>query len=266
MTENIGKEVKKSERVKHPNIFAALSAFQGELKTMPKTMHVEFTKKAGGILKFDYTPLGEIMNTIYPLLAKNGLSVRHAIVRGGTLGTKEGVEAILTHETYVRKVGMVLQKVTKDDVPSQENIVTTGEYQVEGEIRSGVIYINQGSDMKEMGGAITYARRYTLTQLLGIASEDDLDARLFEDRAGAAMGFVLSKAKQGIKNSKTIVEIDKQMSVLMSDLVSIRNKKAGALGLTKEQCEELIESAKQKRMEIQMDSPQTPTQTSNTTK
>ncbi len=240
-------KVEKTESVKakgyHSNIFEALSAFQGELKTMPKTMHVEFEKKAGGTVKFNYTPLGEIMGAIYPLLAHHGLSVRHEIIRGGTLGAKEGIEAIVTHETYSREK-IITHSVENDKV----NEVI--HYKVEGELRSGLVYINQSANMKDIGGEITYAKRYTLTQLLGIASEDDLDAKLFENRVRVAMGFVFSKAQQGIQNSKTSEEIDKQINLLKSDLKSIESKKAGALGLTKEQCEELLKGAQQKKEEL----------------
>ena len=64
----------------HANIYAALSAFQGELKPLPKSRKVTFETRSGGKVEFNYTPLGEIMEAIYPLLGKHGLSVRHEVV------------------------------------------------------------------------------------------------------------------------------------------------------------------------------------------
>lgn len=211
------KKTKQEDKpVQHSNIFSALSAFQNELRTMKKTVHVEFKTKTGGIINFSYTPLGEIMNIIYPILGKNGLSVRHEISH---VDGKDGVEAILSHP------------------------------QLREEIRSGIVY-TRGSDMKEIGGAITYARRYTLTMLLGVASEDDLDAKLFEDRAEAAMGYAYSKAKQGIKNAQTQENLDKATHILRSDMEKLQKGSTGALGLNKKQYDELIGLAVSRSMEL----------------
>lgn len=92
-----------------------------------------------GKYKYSYTPLDEIMKEIYPLLGKNSLSVHHET-------TDKGVECVLAH--------------------------SSGE-----ELRSGTIEIPRTGSMQMIGGAITYARRYTLTMLLGIASEEDTDVK-----------------------------------------------------------------------------------------
>lgn len=91
-----------------------------------------------GTYSFKYTPLDEIMKNVYPILSKNGLAIRHEI-------NEQGVEAILSH---------------KDGA----------------ELRSGAIQINRTGKMQDIGGQLTYARRYTVTALLGIASDEDADA------------------------------------------------------------------------------------------
>lgn len=91
-----------------------------------------------GTYSFKYTPLDVIMKNIYQPLGKLGLSVRHEL-------NENGIEAILAH-----KEG--------------------------GEIRSGAIQIARTGKMQDIGGQITYARRYTITMLLGIASDEDTDA------------------------------------------------------------------------------------------
>lgn len=213
---------------KHANIYAALSAFQGELKPMPKSGHVEFTTKSGGKLSFDYTPLGEIMATIYPLLARHGLAVRHEI-------TEKGIEAILTHETY-----------EIDSIKSQTEDTGDGKVAInyverlKGEIRSGVVKIGQAGEMKDVGAAITYARRYTLTMVLGISSEDDKDAELLEQSKENAVQTVYDRFKAGVEKAKTVVEVEKSMSVLKKDLETLRAGKAPALGMTEIHYEQLI--------------------------
>ena len=91
-----------------------------------------------GSYSFKYTPLDEIMKNVYPILSENGLAIRHEI-------NENGVEAVLSH-----KAG--------------------------GELRSGAIQINRSGKMQDIGGQLTYARRYTVTALLGIASDEDADA------------------------------------------------------------------------------------------
>lgn len=251
------------EKEQHTNIYAALSAFQGELKPMAKTGEVEFPTKSGnGKVKFSYTPLGEIMATIYPLLAKHGLSVRHEV-------TKEGVEAILTHETYKlgEQVATKVEKKVKEPIGGYSSDAavdqgagryreeSTDEYQyvrqIEGEIRSGIVKIGQASEMKDTGAAITYARRYTLTMVLGISSEDDKDAELLEQSAKNAIQTVYDRFKAGVEKAKTTEEVEKSVVVLKKDLATIEAGKAPALGLSKEQYEELIRTADQRINEIE---------------
>lgn len=203
---------------------------------MAKTGHVEYPTKNGTTLKFDYTPLGEIMATIYPLLSKHGLSVRHEV-------TEKGVEAIVTHETYKDRADMVMQ-IISGEKPVDGGAVKAGEtrYSVtaENQIRSGIVKIGQGSDMKDTGSAITYARRYTLTMVLGISSEDDKDVSLLEQSGKNAVKFAYDKVQEGLKNAKTEAELTKQTEMLRKELAIVEKGKAGALGLSKEDYEALI--------------------------
>lgn len=240
MSEKAKVQVPDRKAEKHDNIYAALSAFQGELKPMTKSGHVEFEKKTGGTVKFDYTPFGEIMTAIYPLLAKHGLSVRHEV-------TKDGVEAILTHETY-SYVPPLLKVTRNPDGTETSETVQAGH--VEGEIRSGVIKMSYGADMKETGGAITYLRRYTLTMVCGISSEDDKDAELLEQSAKNAVQTVYDRFLAGIKKAQTPEEVTKQMTVLQKDVKTLESGKAPALGLSKEQYEELLEAGQNRVEEI----------------
>lgn len=237
------------EATKHRNIYAALSAFQGELKPMEKTGHVKFAQKndPNKFVDFRYTPLGEIMTVIYPLLAKHGLSVRHEV-------TKEGVEAILTHETYSKKFLVKHRGIGGGEVEAGEIIeadsVLEMTPQIENELRSGIVKITYGSDMKDTGAALTYVRRYTLTMLLGISSEDDKDAELLEQSAKNAVQTVYERFKAGIKKAATPAEVGKQMDVLNKDLVTLEKGKAPALGLKREQYEELIKNGEARIEEL----------------
>ncbi len=225
----------------HKNIYEALAAFQGELKPMEKTGHVEFATKTGGKMSFDYTPLGEIMAKIYPLLAKNGLSVRHEV-------TVNGVEAIVTHETYNEDTKATLEHIIEESGKKE----TTNNYGgiIKNQIRSGVVKIGQSGEMKDTGAAITYARRYTLTMVLGISSEEDKDVSLLEQSGKNAIQFAYIRAKKGLDEAKTQKDLDKATEVLKKDLAQVNAGKAGALGLSKESYEDLIMYAGTRALQI----------------
>lgn len=249
-----------AEKQQHANIYAALSAFQGELKPMAKSGEVEFPTKSGnGKVKFNYTPLGEIMSTIYPLLAKHGLSVRHEV----TQGTTASVEAILTHESYEEKQEMLREildpKESGHGTPidgARELLERNYGTVAKNEVRSGPVRISTGGEMKDVGAAITYARRYSLTMVLGISSEDDKDAELLEQSAKNAVQTVFERFKAGIAKAKTPAEVEKQMVVLQKDVKTLEAGKAPALGLNSDQYTELLKAGQDRIDEISSD--QTP--------
>jgi hypothetical protein len=224
-----------SKKVDHKNIYQALAALQGEMKPMAKTGHVEY-QTSKGVLKFDFTPLGEIMATLYPMLGRHGLSVRHEI-------TKEGVEAIVTHETYEERIEQLTEVL--ESKPGQMEGLTSRTYGkvVKNQIRSGIIKLGQGGEMKDTGAAITYAKRYSLTAVLGISSEEDKDVELLEQTANNAMANVMEMAKLKLSNAKTEAEIKKIKEGFEKDLKQIEAGKAPALGLKKDQYELLSAQA-----------------------
>jgi hypothetical protein len=227
----VKKEIKEIvTKVDHKNIYEALSALQGEMKPMAKTGHVEY-QTSKGVLKFDFTPLGEIMATLYPMLGRHGLSVRHEI-------TKEGVEAILTHESYTER----MEELSMTESENKTMVRTYGKM-LTNQIRSGVIKLGQGGEMKDVGAAITYAKRYSLTAVLGISSEEDKDAELLEQTANNAMANVMEMAKKKLENAKTEADIKKVKDGFEKDLKQIEAGKAPALGLKKEQYELLVSQA-----------------------
>jgi hypothetical protein len=225
------------KKIEHANIYEALSAFQGELKPMARSGEVDFPTQKGNV-KFNYTPLEVIMAAIYPLLARHGLAIRHAITEGG-------VEAILTHGTY-HEGGDVGVERSEGVLGAGNKVEKTYILRVANELRSGIIPLKRGEKMQDTGAAITYARRYSLTMLLGISSEDDKDATLIEASAKNAQGYAEGRARKSIEEAKTVAEVDKAAAVLRKDLEMVQKGKAGALGLSAETYEELLATALEK--------------------
>lgn len=239
-------EGKTEERVAHSNIYSALSAFQGELKPI-ETIEVDFPTKSGARINFSYSPLGKIMEAIHPLLSKHGLSVRHET-------TKDGVECILSHESYKAEKVMTGVERTTDKETGDTSEVEHYSTVVENELRSGIIPATKTGDMKDVGSAITYARRYSLTMLLGISSEEDKDVQLEESSKKKVEEYAMKTSREHIEKASGN-DLDKQIVFLQKELRLIialeqatkderaelmKAKKTPSLGLKREQYEELL--------------------------
>lgn len=125
------------------NLASALAKFQGEVRNPSNTAkNPQFKSK--------YAPLDEVINTVKPILEKNGLSF---IQSTGSSGENVVITTLLIH-----KSGEWLES----------DPLTLPAYQTKS---GGVKDFNaQGA-----GSAITYGRRYSLSAILGLSSEDDDD-------------------------------------------------------------------------------------------
>ncbi len=216
-------------KVEHKNIYAALSAFQGENPVLKRTK--EFGKD-GDKMHFWYCPLDEVLQTIRPLLAKHGLSFVHR-----EFGV--GMVCELYHETYENKQDGTIKASHSKSGDAQDLRETETPHFVEtGVIRSMPIVVKRSGDMKIVGTDSTYARRYTLAETLGIAPDEDNDVKDMEERTAKLEGQVMRQAKKNIETAddKKLTEnaefVEKEMKLLADG-------KKSALGLNVEQLEEL---------------------------
>lgn len=114
----------------------ALVKAQSELTAIPKTKKV-LVKSDRGSYEFMYAPLDEVVAAIRPILAKHALAFSQG-VSGDFLVTT------LLHES--------------------------------GEFISDSMPIKGGGTAQAYGSELTYKRRYSLTSMLGLVTEDDDDA------------------------------------------------------------------------------------------
>lgn len=126
-----------------------------------------------GQKKYAFAPLPEILDQVRPILADNGIAILQMVCHGG-------IDTRLIHES--------------------------------GQSVGAVYPMNAISDPQAMGSAITYARRYALCAMLGIAGDDDDDAiaaEAAEDSAeiarkeAARLKIEEMKAKGKIKSAYT---------------------------------------------------------------
>ncbi|MBS4535966.1 ERF family protein [Clostridium sp. D2Q-14] len=124
------------------NLAIALSKFQSEIKNPANTATNPFFKSK-------YAPLNDVLNLIRPILSKYGLSIMQAPAGDGE---KIVVTTLLLHESG--------EWIEPDPLILKADKATA-----------------QGA-----GSAITYARRYALSAILGISSEDDDDGNNAEPK------------------------------------------------------------------------------------
>ena len=114
-----------------------------DLSEIGTTQEAEIETKKGRNFSYKYSSLGDILSTVRPILTQHDLAVSQNVVDAGD--GRVGVETAITH--------------------------AGGHAEV-----FGPVVMPTGADPRNVGSAITYARRYGLSAALGIASEDDDDA------------------------------------------------------------------------------------------
>lgn len=124
----------------------ALAKAQGEFPLIPKNKTTKVRTKSGAEYSYNYADLPSILDLTRKPLSVNGLAVAQMTV------VHEGAMLLVTRLLHA-----------------------SGEY-IEASYPLPI-----GAAAQDMGSAITYARRYTLCPLLGIAPEDDDDGKAAQE-------------------------------------------------------------------------------------
>lgn len=127
-------------------IAEALSAAQAEIQALKKSRTAKYNTKDGGAVSYNYADLADVIDCLRPPFTKHGLS----------------------HSQAMRPVN------------GHVELVTTIRHKSGQWVRSYYpLTIYQRP--QEMGSAISYGRRYSLTALAGIMAEDDDDGKRAQD-------------------------------------------------------------------------------------
>ncbi|RLP68383.1 hypothetical protein D9V30_10360 [Mycetocola reblochoni] len=138
---------------KHETLAAALAAFQMKIPNVAKGQTADVRSKNGASYKYDYADLSDVTAAVLPLLAAEGLA--WVTVPTFSDDGRWMLEYQLLHESG-------------QSIP--------GVYPLPDPTRTGP---------QDMGGAITYARRYALCAVTGVAPGGDDDDAGSAQRAGA---------------------------------------------------------------------------------
>lgn len=131
------------------NLAAALAKVQAELPKLDRDRTVTVVKKDGDTYTYSYVTLARLNEAILPLLSRHGLAFA-AFPSAGADG-KMCVRYHLVHES--------------------------------GEMLSGEMPISGEGGIQMIGGRITYARRYCLAAVTGVAADEDDESRLADEGA-----------------------------------------------------------------------------------
>lgn len=126
---------------------AAMAKVQAELPKLERDRTVTVQTKNGEPYSYSYATLSNLSETILPLLAKHGLAFL-AFPGSGADGKFRLCYSLL-HES--------------------------------GEVMYGEFPLSGEGGIQQLGGRITYARRYCLAAVVGIAADEDDESRLLND-------------------------------------------------------------------------------------
>lgn len=130
------------------NLAEALSKAQNEFGQIEKNITVRVRMKSGDYYNFKYADLGQIVSKTKAALSNNGLSISQGVTDG------PNVDTLLLH--------------------------SSGEW-----IRNTTPIVGHPSGMQDMGALITYARRYGLTTILNVVSDEDEDANTVSEKTSS---------------------------------------------------------------------------------
>lgn len=191
------------------SISKALVAAWGSIETPKHNTNVTVKTKNGGTYEFSYTDLDGIFEAIKEVYKENKIAViQNAHTQNENGAIYVSIETMLLHES--------------------------GEW-----VKSEPLRAIASQNMQDLGGQITYMKRYSLSAMLGIATEKDDDAN---GASGNTVEFKnqpkkLSEAQvkrlYAIANSRGIGAADVKKAI-MKDY-----KKTMAEDLTKEEYDEL---------------------------
>lgn len=123
-------------------LFKALALAHMKIKSPGFDKEAKIPMKKGGSFKFKYCSLGNIQNALREPLSEQGLVVMQF---PSSNGNKVSVETVIGH--------------------------SSGQF-----ISRTAVITAASTDVKDIGGAITYQKRYSLAAIFNLTADEDMDA------------------------------------------------------------------------------------------
>lgn len=151
-------------------IATALAKAQASMKNAP-------LNKVNPHFKSKFADLAAVRDAVLPALTANGVAVVQAI--DSHMAGPDGAGGPAVYTRLIHTSGQWIESMCP--IPS-------------------------GTDMQKMGSAITYARRYSLSAICGIAADEDDDANAVSAPANGQQTKVAPKAPEGFDDWLTDLE------------------------------------------------------------
>lgn len=149
-------------------IATALAKAWGKIESPKHNSTVKVKTRSGGEYTFDYTDLGGIFDAAKEVFKENEISILQNAYTTIADGQKLiSVETMLLH--------------------------SSGEY-----VKSLPLQMEANTSIQDMGGQVTYMKRYSLSAMLGIATEKD-------DDANGASGNAYQQTRSGSQKVSKLV-------------------------------------------------------------
>jgi hypothetical protein len=201
------------------SLAAALAAFQADLPAIKKTKTADVPTKSGGKYSYGYAGLAEVAAIVLPLLGKHGLS-------------------------FTAKPTLIDGRF----VLAYRLLHTSGEYE------EGFYPLPSSGSAQEYGSAITYARRYALCSVVGVAAEDDDDGAAANHRRSHVRESYVDPAEQQQNAEDLLLEIEQAADGTALENVGRAVKKAlSKREITQTQYARLIDAGAARRAGLDQD-------------
>jgi hypothetical protein len=154
----------------HATLWEALVAFQGDVTTITKDKTAKVQTRSGGEYEYHYAGLDSVMEVVRPILERHGLAW-YALP-----GLDEHGQNVLPY--------FLVHGATGESISGVMPLLV--------EERTG------SSSTQALGSAITYARRYAMTSVLNLVTEEDDDGQA----AGHAPKASTAKRRTGASEAQ----------------------------------------------------------------
>lgn len=200
------------------NLAKALSQAQAEYPVIPKNKVAKVKMKTGGEYSYRYADIADVIKAVAPTNAKYGLC-------------------------FVQ----IPQTVNR-----QHQLVTTVMHE-SGEFLEGTLDMEPADrSPQSLGSAITYARRYGLSAMLGIATEEDEDGKLATQ--GADNGFNNNTRSKSSRGSQRTSSTTQEVSTPATELAMI----FANAGITDGTEQKMMVAAAMEDLGIEIEDPKEP--------
>jgi hypothetical protein len=181
-------------------IAAALAAASAEFLPIQKNREVSVSMRSGGSYTFRYATLDGIVAAVRPALSKAGLCI---------------VQSVVTEEITLQ--GTEGPYLSREELLETRLLHSSGEWFAN---TTPVLVDKAENSAQAYGSAITYARRYSITQLLCVVADEDDDGNAAAGNVARSTVAGSAAPSRGGRGAGGAPASEKQLTMLRAKMRS----------------------------------------------